>query len=124
MVAGFTWASVAGLDLEMEGFYGGHKSDPTLQNASGLIGGIPSYSGKRYLGVLATQDMTPFLHYRVVAGTNTDDDSGALYPPLTWSLPSRQEVYVTLGIQALWGSRGSEYGSLENLVLGEVQWFY
>jgi len=123
-VAGLTWASANGLDLGVEGFYNGHKVDTPLLDISRLVGGIPSYRGGGYLGATASQDLTPFLHYRVVAVLNLDDNSGAFYPRLTWSLPSRQEIYLTFGLQAFWGGTGSEYGSLENLVLGELLWFY
>ena len=123
-VLGATWATPQGLDLGLEGFYNGNPLTVGGPTISRLAGGLSSYRHRRYLGAFAEQDLTPFLHYRLVAVLDNDDHSGLLYPRLTWSLPTSQEIYLTLGGQVFFGSQATEYGSLRDLVLADLQWFF
>ena len=79
---------------------------------------------KRYLGLVVSRGFEPIAGIDLSVLYNVDDDSIALVPAVRYSPGRLEDLQLRAGFQFFDGSRGSEFGILENLAFIELQWFY
>ena len=122
-MAGIDYGFANSLTVSLELYHnGGGTRDRQRYDFAALLAGRTLTLATRYAGLFAGYDITPLLKWTTYFVLNADDHSRALDTRLVWSL--RSDVDLTAGVQRFAGSAGSEYGSLHNAALLQLQWFF
>ena len=79
---------------------------------------------KHYAGLTLRKGFGPIFSSDLVYLENLDDQSNVLMPTLSYSLPEFEDVSLKIGGQLFSGESNTEYGSFNDLVYGEIQWFF
>ena len=111
------------LTLTVEAYYNGRgTADPERYDFEGQLAGRVPNVGRFYGGVAVSYPITPLWKVSNYTVLNLDDRSSVLWPRLEWS--ARANLDFVGGIQVFGGPQRSEYGRVNNLLQGEVRWFF
>jgi hypothetical protein len=123
LVVGIDYAFTNGLTLSAEGYYNGAGArDPSAYDRANLRAGRVSSLATRYVGLIASYEMTPLLKWVTYAVFNADDRSRVVDSRLVWSV--RPDLDLTVGAQGFRGGRSSEFGVTPAAWQGQAQWFF
>lgn len=103
-------------------YNGAGATQRTSYDVASLLAGRSQNLARRYLGLYASYEITPLLksvNYLVV---NLDDRSRFFSPTLSYS--ARADLDLTLGLQWVGGSSGSEFKVLRPLAFLQLQYFF
>jgi len=122
-LVGLDYAFANTLIVSGELYYnGGGRSNREAYDFASLAAGRTLSVATRYVGLFASYDLTPLLKWSNYLIVNADDGSRVFDSRLAWAL--RADLELTLGVQSLAGSAGSEYGRLPSAVLAQARWFF
>ncbi len=111
------------LSFMVELYYNGQgESDPSAYDFGRLLSGKIQSLARRYVGALVGYDISPLWKLQNYYIQNLDDGSEFLYLRLIVSATDNIEWAV--GTQLFNGNSGSEYGTFENNVTLQMQWFF
>ncbi len=123
MVLGVDRSFANTLTLNLELYYNGQgRGDPAQYDFSRLLSGELLSLARYYGGFYFAYELTPILRWDNFLILNLDDDSRFLAPRLVYSPTGN--IDLTIGLQFFDGASASEYGVLEDIYYGELQWFY
>lgn len=123
LVVGIDYAFTNGLTLSAEGYYNGAGArDPSAYDRANLRAGRVSSLATRYVGLIASYEVTPLLKWVTYAVFNADDRSRVVDSRLVWSV--RPDLDLTVGAQGFRGGRSSEFGVTPAAWQGQAQWFF
>jgi hypothetical protein len=123
LMVGVDYAFAMGLTLSAEAYYNGAGArDPAGYDRAGLQAGRILSLATRYLGLIASYEVTPLLKWTTYAILNADDRSRAIDSRLVWS--AREDLELTIGVQRFGGRANSEYGTVPAAWQGQAQWFF
>ena len=111
------------LSFMVELYYNGQgKSDPSDYNFGRLLSGEIQSLARRYVGALVGYDISPIWKLENYYIQNLDDSSDFLYLRLIVS--ATDNIELAAGTQLFNGSTGSEYGTFEDNVTLQLQWYF
>ncbi len=111
------------LTLNMELYFNGQgRGDAAEYDFGRLLRGEILSLARYYGGFYLAFDLTPILRWDNFLIVNLDDHSRFFSPRLVFSPTGN--IDLSLGMQYFEGPGASEYGTLENIIYGELQGFY
>ncbi len=111
------------LTFMVELYYNGQgKSDSLSYDFNRLLSGKTQSLARRYVGALVGYDISSLWKLENYYIQNLDDKSEFLYLRLVVS--ATENIELSAGTQLYKGRSGSEYGSLEDNVTLQMQWFF
>lgn len=123
MVLGMDRSFANTLTLNLELYYNGQgQGVPEKYDFSRLLSGELQSLARYYGGFYLAYELTPILRWDNFLILNFDDDSRFFAPRLIYSPTGNMDL--TMGMQYFDGTSASEYGVLENIYHGELQWFF
>jgi hypothetical protein len=120
---GFDYAFANTLAFSAEAYYSDRSAvDRDAQWANNPQLGLVQPLGNAYLGLAVGYEFTPLLKVSTYILNNLKDNSGVLYPSLTYSLSDN--ISLMGGAQFFFGDADSEYGPGSDLYFARFQQFF
>lgn len=87
-----------------------------------IPGSSINYSGKEYVGIQISYELTPLTRWDNYLIVNLDDNSRFLSPTLSYSLSDN--IDLKAGLQFFAGKSTAEYGYRQDLYYGDLSWYF
>lgn len=101
---------------------GAGTRDRHRYDTAALVSGTLFNVAREYGAVSLTRALSPLVSGSVYALFNLNDGSGLAGPALTWSVAQNLELFAAAYV--FYGAKDSEFGALENVYFGALQWYF